>query len=185
MFTKWIDVKCYLKDRIDSSGKPPSQVMKEAGLSTDSYYKLFESGRYSSPMRGSTVHGLASVLFLDVRYENGIPQFDELWLSSPSSFSLSFHKDGDQMGLCAFGFSDTEELKQFYYGGVEVIIESRQYEKDLAFQLRGWGDALSELIADMSVGSKKFYVTSRCHPDDSSVVLHRLEHEDVLYSKKP
>lgn len=75
MLKDWIEVKTYLKDQIDSSEDSPSELMGKAGLSKDSYYKLFAPERLSSPMRKSTVHGIAAALSLDVSYEYGIPQF--------------------------------------------------------------------------------------------------------------
>lgn len=50
-------------------------VIKRAGLSRNSYYKIFAPDRQKSPMRKSTVYSLADVLNQQVQYVEGFPQF--------------------------------------------------------------------------------------------------------------
>lgn len=78
MLKSWKEVKNFLKECIESEPSSQSEVIKRAGLSRDTYYKLFAPGRAEAPMRKATVHGLADALFLSVRYENGFPQFSTL-----------------------------------------------------------------------------------------------------------
>ena len=75
MNKSWKEVKEYLKDNVDSAAISPFEIIKRSGLSRDAYYKIFGKGRENSPMRRSTVYGLANALNLKVEYAEKLPQF--------------------------------------------------------------------------------------------------------------
>ncbi len=78
MLESWKEVKEYLKKCIESVPGSQFDVIKRAGLSRDTYYKLFSPERANAPMRKATVNGLADALSLGVYYEDGFPQFSAL-----------------------------------------------------------------------------------------------------------
>ena len=103
MNTSWKEVKAYLKERIDSSSISPSEITGKSGLSKDSYYTIFATGREDSPMRKSTVYGLATALNLSVTYTNKFPQFSEMNLSEFNNVPIHYAREALQMALNEFG----------------------------------------------------------------------------------
>jgi len=78
MLESWREVKEYILNVIEHEWGSEFDVMKEAGLTRDSYYKIFSPERLDRPMRKATVYGLAKALDFPVRYRKGIPQFTVL-----------------------------------------------------------------------------------------------------------
>ena len=76
MFTKWSEVKRFLHSQIDAEQTTQFEIIRLAGLSRNSYYKIFGSDRANTPMQRKSVYGLAKALDLHVQYEDGIPQFE-------------------------------------------------------------------------------------------------------------
>ena len=110
MNTSWKEVKAYLKERIDSSSISPSEITGKSGLSKDSYYTIFATGREDSPMRKSTVYGLATALNLSVTYTNKFPQFSEMNLIESNNVPIHFAREALQMAIKEFG--DVEGLAE-------------------------------------------------------------------------
>ncbi len=108
MNTSWKEVKTYLKERIDSSSISPSEIVRKSGLSKDSYYTIFAHGRENSPMRKSTVYGLAVALNLSVEYTKNFPQFSDLNLSQHNNVPIQYAREALQVAIEEFG--DTEDL---------------------------------------------------------------------------
>ncbi len=108
MNTSWKEVKKYLKDRIDSEPISPSEIIGKSGLSRDSYYRIFASGRENSPMRRSTVYGLAVALNLSVEYANKYPQFSDLNISTYNNVPIHFAREALQVAVDDVG--DTNRL---------------------------------------------------------------------------
>jgi len=72
---RWRDVKNDLELFINLSAKTPFAIFGEAGLTRDAYYKSFSRDKKDSPMRKSSIIGLAEALSLTVQYRDGIPYF--------------------------------------------------------------------------------------------------------------
>ena len=78
MNKSWKDVKEKLKALIEAEQISDNEVIRKAGLSRNTYYKLFTPDREYSTMRKSTVFALAKVLHQHVKYLNEIPQFSNI-----------------------------------------------------------------------------------------------------------
>ena len=71
----WPDVKEQIKILLESDERSHLAIFKEAGLSTDTYYKLVDDDRADTPMRKATVEGLAKALNIECTYHHGLPFF--------------------------------------------------------------------------------------------------------------
>ena len=71
----WQDVKAEIKELLAEDERSHLSIFKEAGLSVDLYYKLFDPEREFAPMRKSTVRKLAKALGVDCTYHHGLPYF--------------------------------------------------------------------------------------------------------------
>ncbi len=83
MHKSWQEVKKHLKQLIEAEPISELAVIKSAGLSRNSYYKIFAPDRKNSPMRKATVHALAKVLRQQIKYVDGFPQFSPILALSP------------------------------------------------------------------------------------------------------
>ncbi len=77
LIKSWKEVKKYLNDLIEAQPVSNFEVVARSGLSRDSYYKIFSPEREDSPMRSTTVYGLANALDLSVEYVDNFPQFEQ------------------------------------------------------------------------------------------------------------
>ena len=80
----WEDVKKELKNLIDIDERSITAIIKEAGLSRDTYYKLDDPAKFESPMRKTSVKRLAKVLNVPCDYNNEIPYLNEVHINSPT-----------------------------------------------------------------------------------------------------
>jgi len=72
---QWKDVKTQLKILLEDDDRSHLAIFKDAGLSTDTYYKLMDDDRDNKPMRKATIEGLAKALNIECTYHNGFPFF--------------------------------------------------------------------------------------------------------------
>jgi DNA-binding phage protein len=78
----WIDVKSELKNLFKTDGRSISAIIRKAGMSRDTYYKLDDSAKSVSPLRKSTTKRLAKALNVPCVYYHGFPYFDRVHLKS-------------------------------------------------------------------------------------------------------
>jgi len=71
----WANVRQQLVDIIELSETSPIKVFQDAGLSRDTYYKTFNPKRAKSPMRETSVKGIARALNLSLAYIDYFPYF--------------------------------------------------------------------------------------------------------------
>jgi transcriptional regulator with XRE-family HTH domain len=74
----WEDVRLELKVLLKSDEQSAFEIFKQAGLSRNAYYKIFESGRESTIIRKSTINRLAIALNLPCAFYDGLPYFGAL-----------------------------------------------------------------------------------------------------------
>ena len=72
---QWKDVKTQLEILFEDDDRSHLAIFKEAGLSTDTYYKLMDNDRVSKPMRKATIEKLANALNIECTFHNGLPFF--------------------------------------------------------------------------------------------------------------
>jgi hypothetical protein len=72
---QWKDVKTQLKILLEDDDRSHLAIFKDAGLSTDTYYKLMDDDRDNKPMRKATIQGLAKALNIECTFHNGFPFF--------------------------------------------------------------------------------------------------------------
>jgi len=72
---QWKDVKTQLKILLEDDDRSHLTIFKDAGLSTDTYYKLMDDNRENKPMRKATIVGLAKALNIECTFHNGFPFF--------------------------------------------------------------------------------------------------------------
>lgn len=85
MHKSWQEVKKHLKQLIEAEPISELAVIKKAGLSRNSYYKIFAADRKNSPMRKATVYALAKGLRHQTEYVDGFPQFSPILAQSSHS----------------------------------------------------------------------------------------------------
>jgi hypothetical protein len=135
MLKDWYEVKKYLKDRIDSEQGSQFAVIEKAGLSRDSYYKLFAPEREKSPMRKSTVMGLAKALRIEVVYEYGIPQFTRKVTTKSSIFAVNA-RDGLEYAIRLGGSIETiAEKSKIRLEVLQSVLEPTNYDTEVSVHL--------------------------------------------------
>ena len=85
----WNDVKSDLIALFKSDGRSISAIIREAGMSRDTYYKLNDSAKSDSPLRKSTTKRLAKALNVPCVYYDGFPYFDRVHLKSETLNRIS------------------------------------------------------------------------------------------------
>jgi hypothetical protein len=154
MLKSWKEVKKYLLKEIERAGKSEFTVVKDAGLTRDSYYKIFAFDRWERPMRKATVYGFGRALGYRVRYQAGIPQFS----------IIGKNESGENVTSKYFA---REALKSAIRlaGSIDELARLTSIEKDL------FNEILSDSNDDSDVSTSVFVkIASELH---AGLLIHR------------
>lgn len=127
MDKSWKEIKTYLQICIDSQRETRAAIIRRAGLSKDSYFKIFRDDRLDKPMRKATVNRLARALNLVVvEYINGLPQiYSRTELEREKHYANIFSaQDLIEHALAAMEFSDLSALTGISVSSLKSIYEN-------------------------------------------------------------
>ena len=143
----WQEVKKHLKQLIEAEPISELAVINKAGLSRNSYYKIFAVDRKDSPMRKATVSALAKVLRHQTKYVDGFPQFSPIPALSPytaAQYVKDAIKNGTNLTGSLWQFSQNSGIDESHL--LKIMDASAEVQIDILIL-----DALENAIAQLDL----------------------------------